>query len=147
MGSADSQFDNHVGQPTVRPSRGGFAASADVSWTFSEDRSSSTVTRPEWPNMSATDRAAVDRYMEGLRAHEEGHHRVARDFVRNASRTVSARGSTREEAMRHLQEALDRHQQRTQAALDARNAQYDRLTRRGANQRAAGGPNAVLNCP
>jgi flagellum-specific peptidoglycan hydrolase FlgJ len=147
-GRADSQFDHHLSQPRVLKSpAGGYSASADVRWTFSNERSTTTITRPEWPRMTAADRAAVQRFVEAAEGHEARHHQVARDFMAGAGRTVTAHGSTPQEATQNLQHTLAQYRQDTQRALDARTAEYDVITDHGRKQQVVGGRNVRLIIP
>jgi len=148
MGRANPQFSPRVARPTITAAPGGgFTASADVAWTYNAARSTTALTRPEWPNMTDADRAAVQRFLDALRVHEDGHHEVARDYAPGAGTTVTAHGATLQQARHNLQQALNEHRREVRRELRARGDEYDRITEHGRNQQARGGQNVRLNCP
>jgi predicted secreted Zn-dependent protease len=118
-----------------------------VTWQLVTADATTTVTRPEWPNMTAADRAAADRFVNALKAHEEGHHQVVRDVMGASPRTIRARGATADEAVSNLDAEMQSQSRRAQQRIDERNAAYDNRTDHGRNQAAVGGSNTTLTCP
>jgi hypothetical protein len=147
-GSARSPFDGSPTRPRVVRNRdGSFTATAGVTWQLETSKATTTVTRPEWPNMTAADRAAADRFVDALKAHEEGHHQVVRDVMRGAPRNIRATGATADEAIGNLDAEMQNQTRRAQEKIDERNAAYDDKTDNGRNQAAVGGRNTALRCP
>jgi predicted secreted Zn-dependent protease len=102
---------------------------------------------PEWPDMTAADKAAVKNYRDALKAHEDGHHKVAKDWAGKETKKITGEGATPEEARADLERKLEEYKQDAQSRLDQAGQDYDAKTASGANQKAVGGKNVELNCP
>lgn len=147
-GAAESRFTATVGRPARSgDDRTGHTASVEVSWAFDPRRSGITLTAPRWPGMTAADRAAVQRYLDALRGHEEGHHRVAREYMASAGGRVTGTGVTPGAAAHDLQERLNALGARTRLGLAEAGRDYDLRTDHGRAQSAVGGPDVRLECP
>ncbi|HCT79335.1 MAG TPA: hypothetical protein DGT23_22795 [Micromonosporaceae bacterium] len=148
-GQASSDIKPTVGKPvTGKTDAGpGHTATVDVKWKFNPDGSTTTIEVPEWPNMTPADKAAVQKYKDALKAHEDGHHKVAKDWAAKESTKITGEGATPEEARADLQRKLEQYQQDAQQRLDGETAAYDAKTSHGANQSAVGGQDVKLTCP
>jgi ElaB/YqjD/DUF883 family membrane-anchored ribosome-binding protein len=150
VGSASSPFTSDPTSSTPRVVRnrdGTFTASTGMKWQLDTANAKSTVTRPTWPNMSAADKAAADRFVDALHAHEEGHHQVVRDVMAQAPKTIRANGATADEAVANLEAEREDQLRRAQERVNTRNAEYEAKTANGTNQAAVGGTNVFLRCP
>jgi Bacterial protein of unknown function (DUF922) len=146
-GLADSQFTPRLG--TVTPGTtadGGHTRTVAVSWTFDLGSSSTTIDVPSWPGMSEAERRAVHDYRDALVGHEEGHHRMARDFMAAAGTRITGEGATPEEALADLQRQVDEYKTATGSRLDEATAAYDEQTDHGRRQSAIGGRDVRLDC-
>jgi gas vesicle protein len=106
--------------------------------------------------MSQADKKALGQFTDATRVHEEGHFTVAEKVASEYSTTVSATGASASEAIRNLQEELNKHQEAARKKLDEQagdDGTYDKATDRGRKQSNGpskgfpGEPNINLNCP
>jgi Bacterial protein of unknown function (DUF922) len=146
-GSASSDVKPVVGKQVSGKSGDKYTASADVKWKFNPDSSTTDLQIPEWPDMSDADKAAVKKYRDALKAHEDGHHQTAKDWAASEKAKITGEGATPEEAQADLQQKLNDYQAAAQQKLDAANQQYEDTTHSGATQDAVGGQNVELTCP
>jgi hypothetical protein len=121
-------------------------AEVDLSWSY-DASSTAEMTIPTWPNMTAAEKAAVDKYKAALKAHEVMHFDVTDKVVKALPNTVSATGSDNQDAIANLQTAVDTYGSDAQAALDKETKDYDAKTQNGKTQSAVGGADVRLDCP
>jgi hypothetical protein len=148
-GEADSKLDPKLTpkNPTPVASDGTFKVTTRVTWSFSDRRSTTWVERPYWDNMSKTEEAAVDEWVDRMKAHEDGHHNVARDFGNREAKEISGEGDTPDEALKDLQRKLEKYNEDTQEGLHKARKDYEDKTKNGRNQAAVGGKNTTFTCP
>ncbi|WP_159829216.1 DUF922 domain-containing protein [Arthrobacter sp. 9AX] len=147
-GSAATGFTPVLGKPQLAGNNGdGYEVSVDVTWKLNPSKTATVMEVPEWPNMSEADKAAVQEYSDALRAHEEGHHERAIDFMSRNGKTITGEGGTRKEAQADLQRKLDEYMAESKDQLDEVSKSYDETTDHGRNQSAVGGRDVRLNCP
>ena len=121
-------------------------AEVDVSWSY-DASSTAEMTVPTWPNMTAAEKAAVDKYKAALKAHEVMHFDVTDKVVKALPKTVSATGSDNQDAIANLQTEVDTYGANAQAAMDKETKDYDTKTQNGKTQSAVGGADVRLDCP
>jgi predicted secreted Zn-dependent protease len=126
---------------------GNVVASVEVKFSLDTENSYTKIVEPTWANMSAEDKRAVKSYTDALQAHEDGHIKVAEDYLGQAGKTIETDGQTRREAKEKLIERVQEYVQDTQSGLDRETDQYDSTTDHGRNQAAVGGTNTRLDCP
>jgi len=147
-GSAASDVAPTVSKPAAGKSpSGGETLTVEVKWRFNPDGSTTTLEVPEWPDMTGADKAAVKDYRDALKAHEDGHHKVAKDWAGKETKKITGEGATPEEARADLERKLEEYKQDAQGRLDQAGKDYDAKTSHGANQKAVGGKDVQLNCP
>ena len=125
---------------------GTLQAEVDITWAY-DASSTAEVIVPTWPDMTAADKDAVNKYKAALRAHEVMHFDVTDKVVKPLPLTVKATGSDPQDATTNLQAAADTHQADAQTAIDTATTDYDTLTGHGATQSAVGGVDVHLSCP
>lgn len=126
---------------------GTYEATVDEKPTYNARGSSTTVTKPSWPNMTAAENAAVRRYLDAVRGHERGHHNVAKGVLRKATKRITVRANTKDEVQEKLERKVDQHRSDTKRAVEEASKEYDKKTNHGRNQKAVGGRNIELTCP
>src|SRR5262245_13963401 len=131
---------------TKKLADGTVKAEVDLTWSY-DDSSTAEMTVPTWPDMTAAERAAVNKYKAALKAHEVKHFDVAEKVVKALPKTVSATGSDEQEARANLQTEVDTYGSDAQTALDEANEDYDTKTQHGKTQSAVGGEDVRLDCP
>lgn len=146
-GKAYSDVKPVLGKPVAGKSGDTYTASADVSWKFNPDGSTTDLEIPEWPDMSDADKAAVKQYRDALKAHEDGHHKTAKDWAASEKAKITGEGATPAEAQADLQKKLQEYQQAAKQKLNDANKAYEDATHGGATQDAVGGKNVELTCP
>lgn len=135
---------------------------------FSMNRPKIEITKPKWPNMTNEETEARDEYLCELENHELGHVNLANTVAEAFSKTLSAEGSNRGQAVRKLQDLINEHKNQFASEFDRLQSRYDELTEHGATQSQGsgatytikdsngdelatdtfrGGDDAVLNCP
>lgn len=125
-----------------------YVRTGKVAWSYNLAESSTTLWVPQWPKMSAADRAAVKAYRSALLVHENGHHSRTRSFVLKAGETISGAGATSEEAESDFETKLETHVVKTLKNLKTFAVDdYDVKTDHGRKQSNAGGRDVALKCP
>jgi hypothetical protein len=148
LGLARPQFDNHSSPlVTFVKIQDGWTASSKIWWTYNSTTSSTKLIVPQWPNMTTADNNAVQTLEAALLAHEQGHHKLAKDFMATAAKTLTAKGSTRDEAFQNLSTKADDYTNKIQTSVEDKQRDYDDKTAHGVNQAAVGGKNVELVCP
>jgi|SRR5215216_1470796 len=132
----------------VKQPDGSWKVEVNVSWSI--DPKQSTITLPEWTNVKSADKSAWQDYRNALRAHEVLHIRIAEEYTKKVSCTVSSTGASPKEAGENLQEKLNRYREAVGSLLDdltGPNSEYDKITDHGLKQSKIGGKDVRLNCP
>jgi hypothetical protein len=146
-GKAFSNVSPVVGKQVSAKSGDKYTASADVKWKFNPDGSTTDLDIPDWPDMSDADKAAVKKYRDALKAHEDGHHKAASDWAASEKAKITGEGATPQEAHADLVKKLEEYQNAAREKLNDANKAYEDTTHGGATQDAVGGQNVELNCP
>lgn len=132
---------------------GKFQAEQNVIWEVDQSKSLTRLPKYTWSNMTDAEKAALKDAMDALRVHEEGHIKVAEDYAREISGSVSADGSTYKEAVKNLRDKIQDSLKEVKAELDKRGFQYDQVTEHGLKQSQGpskgfpGGKDVYLKCP
>lgn len=148
VGKAKAFFSTEMGSPVAGRSAGGRPTiSSNVTWKYDSRRSRSTISVPTWPNMSGAEKAAVRRYLDALRAHENGHHRLAREFLSAERATITGKGKTAIRAQADLKARIRDYANNTKQALQDKSDLYDKKTAHGVRQSKIGGEDVRLACP
>ena len=107
-----------------------------------------------WPNMTNAERAALQKYMDALIVHEQGHEQIGKQIAENWSgATESAIGSSQQEAIEKLKAAIEKMRQQRGHDMKVEQKNYDLQTENGARQSKGpeqgypGGADAILDCP
>jgi len=135
-------------RPVKQPD-GSFKAEVKVDWSIDPKRS--IIQLPDWTNVkSKDDKSAWQDYVNALQAHEVLHIRIAEEYTKKVSCTVSSTGASPMEAGVNLQEELNRYREAVGSLLDdltGPNSEYDKITDHGLKQSKIGGKDVRLNCP
>jgi hypothetical protein len=146
-GDAQPVYKPTAGKIRTKKLRDGTVkAEVDLSWSY-DDSSTAEMTVPTWPNMTAAEKAAVEKYKAALKAHEVKHFDVTDKVVKALPKTVSATGSDNDEAVANLQTEVDTYGSNAQDAIDKATEDYDTKTQHGQTQSAVGGADVRLDCP
>jgi hypothetical protein len=146
-GDAQPNYKPTPGKIRTKKLRDGTVkAEVDLSWSY-DDSSTAEMIVPTWPNMTAAERAAVNKYKAALKAHEVKHFDVAEKVLKALPKTVSATGTDEQDATANLQTEVDTYGSDAQTALDDATADYDTKTQNGKTQSAVGGKDVRLDCP
>lgn len=134
-----------------RNNNGQWTCEATLRWSVNTAETVVRLPDITWPNMTAAEKAAVQRALNALRAHEEGHIRVAETYASelsaNGGEKLSASGDSKQLAKEAVQQWLKTHEQNVTAELDRRGNAYDELTQHGLQQSNIGGQDVLLICP
>jgi hypothetical protein len=144
LGEAFSNFDTHSTPIAIILGTTASFASSELSWTYNPQTSSTKLLVPQWPNMTRADKGAVQQYEAALLAHEEGHHKVARDFMATATKKLVAKGP---DPVGNLRKKAATYRKKINDELHDKTVDYDQKTNHGRNQAAVGGKNVTLICP
>lgn len=126
----------------IRPIRtaGGRYVACTIAVYFFPGPVTIELTVPEWPDMTAAETAAVNRLVEAVRVHENGHHTIASTFV--GRETIVVEADSRQAAIDAAgARAGVRARERTAEMARQQNA-YDTRTVHGMEQTRAD-PSAV----
>jgi uncharacterized protein DUF922 len=146
-GDAQPVYKPTAGKIRTKKLRDGTVkAEVDLSWSY-DASSTAEMTVPTWPNMTAAEKAAVDKYKAALEAHEVKHFDVTDKVVKALPKTVSATGSDDQDAITNLQTEVDTYGSDAQEAIDKATEDYDTKTQHGKTQSAIGGAEVRLDCP
>jgi Bacterial protein of unknown function (DUF922) len=147
LGEVVDNFKPLPAQVNYRVGTTAVVASFVMSWAYDAQTSSTKLIVPRWPNMTTAEKSAVQQYDAALLAHEEGHHKLAKNFMANATKKLEVKGANRADADKKLSASADDYTKKIQDGLTAKKDEYDLKTRGGRNQAAAGGKNVALTCP
>lgn len=154
VGDAYSYIKPTLGKSKVlKLADGSFKAAVAVTWTLDDENTKMTLPDWCWPNMTDAERAELKRFTDAIKGHEDGHVKVTKDFGKKISNTLSAIGTTEDDAMSNLQTQLEKYQKESGEKLDDQSKLYDEKTDHGAKQSLGpqfgfpGGKDAVLTCP
>ena len=146
-GDAQPVYKPTAGKIRAKKLRDGTVkAEVDLSWSY-DASSTAEMTVPTWPNMTAAEKAAVDKYKAALKAHEDKHFDVTDKVIKALPTTVSATGSDNQDAITNLQTEVDTYGSDAQDAIDKATQDYDTKTQNGKTQSAVGGADVRLDCP
>jgi hypothetical protein len=146
-GDAQPEYKPTPGKIRTKKLRDGTVkADVDLRWSY-DDSSTAEMIVPTWPNMTAAERAAVNKYKAALKAHEVKHFDVAEKILKALPKTVSATGSDEEDAIANLQTEVDTYGSDAKTALDEATEDYDNKTQNGKTQSVVGGQDVRLDCP
>lgn len=148
LGNANFHFDPHnTTIVLVKTDRGTWKASSKLSWTYNDAESGNLLRIPRWTPVTAAEKKVLKTYESALLAHENGHHKVAKDYMAAAAKTLVEEGATKAEAVDKLSAKADQYSDHVDRELTAKTRAYDQTTDHGRNQAALGGKNVELNCP
>jgi len=156
LGETDVRLKPNVGDIARSEENGTHISEADVTYTVDSQKTTITVTRISWSNMSAADTKAANDLYENTSVHEQGHVTVGRRVAEEHSGKVTGKGDSPAAADRDLRNSLKKLNQETQDDLDKQagnNGEYDKATDHGRHQSQGpqkgfpGGKDVRLDCP
>lgn len=129
---------------------GNYTCTATPNWSFDRGKMVINLPRYSWPNMSAAEKAAVDKAINALRVHEEGHVTIVEEFVAEVDgrkSRISGSGTTKADALAACKKKLSEYEADIFAEHRKRQSEYDDKTKHGSKQSEVGGEDAQLVCP
>lgn len=129
---------------------GNYTCTATAHWSV--DRENMVVNLPQysWPNMTDAEKAAVQKALNALRDHEEGHVTITEEYAKELSGktgSVSGSGPTKKAALEACQKKLAQYEAGILGEQEKRQDEYDDKTKHGTKQSAVGGEDVEIVCP
>lgn len=138
--------------PTTKYSgtEGKYTCTATPNWSLDRDKMVINLPSITWPNMTEAEKAAVQKALNALLKHEEGHVALTEDYVKELAgrkATVSGAGATKKDALAACSAALREYEAGILRELKDRHSGYDDETASGTKQSEVGGEDVELVCP
>jgi len=156
-GKTDWKLDIDSKNAEIRATKlpdGSSRAEGRVNYVIDPNSVQITVPKWTWPNMTSSERAALQSFMDALMVHEVGHKTIAEQYAKDWSRNemLSATGATPREAEANLKARAERLLDERRFDLQGDSNAYDERTEHGARQSNGppsypGGKDARLVCP
>ncbi len=129
---------------------GNYTCTATPHWSFDRKKMVINLPRYSWPNMTDAEKAAVQKALDALRVHEEGHVTIVEEYVAEIAgkkTNISGSGPTTKDALAACSAKLKDYEAGIFAKHRERQDEYDSKTENGTKQSEVGGEDAQLVCP
>lgn len=129
---------------------GNYTCTATPHWSFDREKMVINLPQYSWPNMTDAEKAAVQKALDALRVHEEGHVTIVEEYVAEIAgkkTSISGSGATQAAARDACKKNLAQYEAEIFDAHRKRHTGYDEKTESGTTQSAVGGEDAQLICP
>ncbi len=129
---------------------GNYTCTATPHWSFDREKMVINLPQYSWPNMTDAEKAAVQKVLDALRVHEEGHVTIVEEYVAEIAgkkTSISGSGPTQAAARDACKKNLTQYEAGIFDEQRKRQKAYDEKTGSGTKQSEVGGEDAQLVCP